>query len=109
MRLRPEVDVPARAAVESSRRRRRGRGARVNSQQRWTLVATTLASAIVSLASTMVNVALPRIGRELPSSVFGVLEGQSYVSNGYLVTLSALLVLAVALNDYYGPRRVVCV
>jgi MFS family permease len=53
----------------------------------------------------MVNVALPRIGRELPSSVFGVLEGQSYVSNGYLVTLSALLVLAGALNDYYGRRR----
>jgi EmrB/QacA subfamily drug resistance transporter len=77
----------------------------MNSQQRWTLVATILASAIVFLDSSMVNVALPRIGRELPSSVFGVLEGQSYVSNGYLVTLSALLVLAGALNDYYGRRR----
>lgn len=53
----------------------------------------------------MVNVALPRIGRELPSSVFGVLEGQSYVSNGYLVTLSALLVLAGALSDYFGRKR----
>jgi EmrB/QacA subfamily drug resistance transporter len=81
----------------------------VNSQQRWTLVATILASAIVFLDSTMVNVALPRIGRELPSSVFGVLEGQSYVSNGYLVTLSALLVLAGALNDYYGRRRMFAV
>jgi EmrB/QacA subfamily drug resistance transporter len=81
----------------------------VNSQQRWTLVATILASGIVFLDSTMVNVALPRIGRELPSSVFGVLEGQSYVSNGYLVTLSALLVLAGALNDYYGRRRMFAV
>jgi EmrB/QacA subfamily drug resistance transporter len=81
----------------------------VNSQQRWTLVATILASAIVFLDSTMVNVALPRIGRELPSSVFGVLEGQSYVSNGYLVTLSALLVLAGALSDYYGRRRMFAV
>ena len=81
----------------------------MNSQQRWTLVATILASAIVFLDSTMVNVALPRIGRELPSSVFGVLEGQSYVSNGYLVTLSALLVLAGALNDYYGRRRMFAV
>jgi EmrB/QacA subfamily drug resistance transporter len=81
----------------------------VNSQQRWTLVATILASAIVFLDSTMVNVALPRIGRELPSSVFGVLEGQSYVSNGYLVTLSALLVLAGALNDYFGRRRMFAV
>ena len=81
----------------------------MNGQQRWTLVATILASAIVFLDSTMVNVALPRIGRELPSSVFGVLEGQSYVSNGYLVTLSALLVLAGALSDYYGRRRMFAV
>ena len=81
----------------------------MTSQQRWTLVATILGSAIVFLDSTMVNVALPRIGRELPSSVFGVLEGQSYVSNGYLVTLSALLVLAGALNDYYGRQRMFAV
>jgi len=59
----------------------------------------------VFLDSTMVNVALPRIGRELPSSVFGVLEGQSYVYNAYLLTLSALLVLAGALTDYFGRRR----
>jgi EmrB/QacA subfamily drug resistance transporter len=78
-------------------------------EQRWTLVATILASAIVFLDSTMVNVALPRIGREMPSSVFGVLEAQSYVSNGYLVTLSALLVLAGALNDYFGRRRMFAV
>ena len=78
-------------------------------EQRWTLVATILASAIVFLDSTMVNVALPRIGRDLPSSVFGVLEAQSYVSNGYLVTLSALLVLAGALNDYFGRRRMFAV
>lgn len=81
----------------------------MNSVQRWTLVATILASGIVFLDSTMVNVALPRIGRELPSSVFGVLEGQSYVSNGYLVTLSALLVLAGALNDYFGRKRMFAV
>jgi EmrB/QacA subfamily drug resistance transporter len=81
----------------------------VSREQRWTLVATILASSIVFLDSTMVNVALPRIGRELPSSVFGVLEGQSYVYNGYLVTLSALLVLAGALNDYFGRRRMFAV
>jgi EmrB/QacA subfamily drug resistance transporter len=63
----------------------------------------------VFLDSTMVNVALPRIGRELPSSVFGVLEGQSYVYNAYLLTLSALLVLAGALTDYFGRRRMFAV
>ena len=73
--------------------------------QRWTLIAAILGSGIVFLDSTLVNVALPRIGRELPSTLFGVLEGQSYVYNGYLLTVSALLILAGALNDYYGRKR----
>ena len=71
----------------------------------WTLVATVLASGIVFLDSTVVNVALPRIGREVPSTLFGVLEGQSYVYTGYLLSLSALLILAGALTDHYGRRR----
>jgi len=77
----------------------------VKTAERWTLFAAILASGIVFLDSTVVNVALPRIGRELPSSVFGVLEGQSYVYNAYLLTLSALLVLAGALTDYFGRKR----
>ncbi|HYV01468.1 MAG TPA: MFS transporter, partial [Actinomycetota bacterium] len=36
---------------------------------------------------------------------FSVLEGQSYIYNGYLLTLSSLLILAGALNDYFGRRR----
>src|SRR5258708_1925802 len=73
--------------------------------QRWTLIAAILGSGIVFLDSTVVNVALPRMGRELPSGIFGVLEGQSYVYNGYLLTVSALLILAGALNDFYGRKR----
>lgn len=73
--------------------------------KRWTLIAAVLGSSIVFLDSTVVNVALPRIGRELPSTFFGVLEGQSYVYNGYLLTLSALLILAGAASDFYGRRR----
>ena len=73
--------------------------------KRWILVAAVLGSAIVFLDSTVVNVALPRIGRELPRSFLGVLEGQSYIYNGYLLTLSALLILAGALTDFYGRRR----
>lgn len=74
--------------------------------QRWALTATVLASGIVFLDSTVVNVALPKIGQELKSGLFGVLEAQSYVYNGYLLTLSALLILAGALSDYYGRRRI---
>jgi EmrB/QacA subfamily drug resistance transporter len=73
--------------------------------KRWILVAAVLGSGIVFLDSTVVNVALPRIGRELPRAFLGVLEGQSYVYNAYLLTLSALLILAGAVNDFYGRKR----
>jgi EmrB/QacA subfamily drug resistance transporter len=73
--------------------------------KRWILVAAVLASGIVFLDSTVVNVALPRMGRDLPRSFLGVLEGQSYVYNAYLLSLSSLLILAGALSDFYGRRR----
>jgi EmrB/QacA subfamily drug resistance transporter len=73
--------------------------------KRWILTAAVLGSGIVFLDSTVVNVALPRIGRDLPRAFLGVLEGQSYVYNAYLLTLSALLILAGAVNDYYGRKR----
>jgi EmrB/QacA subfamily drug resistance transporter len=77
----------------------------VNTRQRWTLIAAVLGSSIVFVDSSVVNVALPRIGRDLPTTIFGVLEGQSYVYTGYLLTLSAFLILAGALADFYGRRR----
>ncbi len=73
--------------------------------KRWILTAAVLGSGIVFLDSTVVNVALPRIGRDLPRTFLGVLEGQSYVYNAYLLTLSALLILAGAVNDFYGRKR----
>jgi EmrB/QacA subfamily drug resistance transporter len=74
-------------------------------QKRWTLVAVVLGSGIVFLDTSIVNLALPRIGEELSSDLFGTLEAQSYVANGYFVTLSALLILAGALSDFYGRKR----
>lgn len=76
---------------------------------RWTLLAAILGSSIVFLDTAVVNVALPRIGRELPVHLFGVLEGQTYVYNAYLLTLSTLLILAGAINDFYGRRRMFAV
>jgi EmrB/QacA subfamily drug resistance transporter len=75
------------------------------SYKRWTLIAAVLGSAIVFLDSTIVGVALPRIGRELHSSYFGVLEAQAYIYSGYLLSLCALLILAGALADFYGRKR----
>src|ERR1700736_4740998 len=74
-------------------------------RRRWILVAAVLGSGIVFLDSTVINVALPRIGRDLHRSFLGVLEGQSYVYNAYLLTLSSLIILAGALSDFYGRRR----
>lgn len=73
--------------------------------ERWVLVAAVLGSSIVFLDSTVVNVALPTIGHELSSSFFRVLEGQSYVYYGYLLTLSSFLIVAGAMADRYGRRR----
>lgn len=78
----------------------------MTSSQRWTLIATVIGSGTVFLDGTMVNVALPRIGRDLPHSVLGVLEGQTYIVSGYLAVLAALLILAGALSDYFGRRRI---
>ncbi len=75
-------------------------------RERWTMLAAVLGSASVFLDSTVVNVALFKIGKELPASVVGVLEGQTYITSGYLATLAALVILAGALADYYGRRRV---
>jgi EmrB/QacA subfamily drug resistance transporter len=75
-------------------------------RQRWTLVATIIGSGAVFLDGSVVNVALPRIGQELPTGILGVLEGQTYIVSGYLATLAALLIVAGALSDHYGRRRV---
>lgn len=63
-----------------------------------------LGSSIVFLDSAVLGVALTAIGRE-PRLFVDVLEAQNYIQYGYLLTLSALLVLAGALSDYYGRRR----
>jgi len=77
----------------------------VDARKRGTLVAAVLGSGIVFLDTTVVNVALPQMGRQLDSSLFSTLEAQNYVVNGYLLTLSALLILAGALSDYHGRRK----
>ncbi|MBA2381728.1 MAG: MFS transporter, partial [Chloroflexi bacterium] len=75
--------------------------------QRWTLLAAIVATGIVFLDSTAVNLALKKIGEELPRlTSLGVLEGEAYVGSGYLAVLAALLIIAGALADRYGRRRI---
>ncbi len=70
------------------------------------LLTVVLGSGIVFLDGTIVNVALETIGRDLPATLVGRLEGLTYVSSGYLAVLAALLILAGALSDSLGRRRV---
>ena len=67
---------------------------------------TVIGSGAVFLDGTIVNAALKHIGQELPATLVGVLEGQAYIVGGYLAVLAALLILAGALSDHYGRRRV---
>lgn len=70
--------------------------------QRPTLVAMTLTSSVVFLDGSIVQVALPAIGRGL-----GVgLAGLQWVVNGSLLMVSALLIVGGFLGDRYGRRRV---
>ena len=69
---------------------------------RWLIVAAALGSGVAFLDGSVVNVALPAIGRELGGG-FSVLQ---WVLDGYLLTLSSLLLLGGALGDRYGRRRV---
>ena len=78
----------------------------MTSRQRWTLICTVIGSGAVFLDGTIVNAALKQIGQEVPASIVGVLEGQAYIVGGYLAVLAALLILAGALSDHYGRRRV---
>jgi len=69
---------------------------------RWIIAAAVLGSGIAFLDGTVVNVALPAIADDLDSDVAGL----QWVLNGYLVTLTALLLFAGALGDRYGRKRV---
>jgi hypothetical protein len=61
-----------------------------------------LGSGMALLDSTSLNVALPALGAELGADVAGL----QWVLNGYLLSLSALILLGGALGDRYGRRRV---
>lgn len=66
------------------------------------ILATVLGSGVAFLDGTVVNVALPAIGRD----VGGGLSTLQWVLDGYLLTLGALLLLGGALGDRYGHRKV---
>ncbi|HEY2315747.1 MAG TPA: MFS transporter [Streptosporangiaceae bacterium] len=69
---------------------------------RWVLLATVLGSSMALLDSTVVNVALPTIGRDLHAS----LAGLQWTVNAYTLALAGLILLGGSLADRLGRRRV---
>jgi len=69
---------------------------------RWVLVITVLGSGIAALDATVVNIALPTIGRDFHTGVSDL----QWVMNGYTLTLAAFLLLGGSLGDRFGRRKV---
>jgi EmrB/QacA subfamily drug resistance transporter len=68
---------------------------------RWVLLVTVLGSGLAMLDATVVNIALPTIGRDLDAG----LSSLQWVVNAYTLTLAGFLLLGGALGDRYGRRR----
>jgi EmrB/QacA subfamily drug resistance transporter len=70
--------------------------------KRLSLLAAIMGSFVAFLDSTVVNVALPAIERDLG----GGLAGQQWVVNAYLLVLGSLILVGGRLGDVFGERRV---
>ncbi|MFD4502433.1 MFS transporter [Streptomyces sp. NPDC058457] len=73
-----------------------------SSQGKWILLTTVLGSSMAMLDSTVVNVALPRIGQDLDAS----LSALQWTINAYMLTLAGLILLGGSLGDQYGRRKI---
>ncbi|MDB5483319.1 MAG: transporter [Caulobacteraceae bacterium] len=78
---------------------------RRQARPRLVLAATILASSLDFVDSSVVNVGLPAIGRDLQAGAADL----QWVVNAYLLPLSALLLLGGALGDRYGQRRLLTI
>lgn len=66
------------------------------------LIGSILGSGAVFIEGSVTNVALPSIARDLHLGIAGL----QWTLNGYLLTLSALILLGGALGDRFSRRRV---
>jgi EmrB/QacA subfamily drug resistance transporter len=69
---------------------------------RWVLLATVLGSAMAFIDATVVNIALPHIGRSFGASTAAL----QWTVNAYALTLTAFILLGGSLGDRFGRRRV---
>src|SRR5690348_3479369 len=71
-------------------------------RRRLTLLVMCVATFMIQLDVTVVNVALPRIQADLDMSAGGL----EWVISGYALSLAALIPAGGVLGDHYGRKRV---
>ena len=71
-------------------------------RKRWVLAATVLGSSLTFIDGSALGVALPAVQRDLAAGTASV----QWVSNAYLLTLGALVLIGGAAGDRFGRRRV---
>jgi EmrB/QacA subfamily drug resistance transporter len=71
-------------------------------RKRWILAATVLGSSLTFIDGSALGVALPAIQRDLAAGPAAV----QWVSNAYLLTLGALVLIGGAAGDRFGRRKV---
>ena len=69
---------------------------------RWVLLAAILGSGLAGIDSTVVNVALPSIGRDLGTDF----QALQWTITAYSLALASLILLGGGLGDRFGRRRV---
>ena len=69
---------------------------------RWVVAAAVLGSGLASVDATVVNLALPALGRDLHADFAGL----QWTINAYTLTLAALILLGGSLGDRYGRRKI---
>ncbi|WP_274560933.1 MFS transporter [Streptomyces spiramyceticus] len=69
---------------------------------RWVVLTTVLGSSMAMLDSTVVSVALPRIGKDLDAD----LAALQWTVNAYMLALAGLILLGGALGDRFGRRKI---
>lgn len=77
-------------------------GNKMTKRQLFTLLATIIGSGVVLLDGSVVNLALPALHRDLGAS-FSDLQ---WVVDGYLLSLSSLILLGGSLGDIFGRKKV---
>jgi EmrB/QacA subfamily drug resistance transporter len=74
----------------------------MTSPQRWTLVATILASSMTFIDGTVVNVSLPALQANLHATITDV----QWVIEAYALFLGSLILIGGSMGDQYGRKRI---